>query len=306
MSEAKRRWASQPFACRQCSCVLAPQESSGEISVNEEIARLQLVIDRWRHERGSIRVLEAGCGSASALDFGGDAYIVGIDISEKQLARNQSLDEKVCGDLQRYELPASAFDAIVCWDVLEHLPEPEKALRNFANAAREDGIIVLAAPNILSAKGLATKFTPMWFHIWAYKRFFDFHRAGTDDVGPFPTYLRPAMSPRAIKRFASKSGLSVEYFRLYEALRQKRLLQRHRVANVLWRGFRAGVKYATLGRLDLALSDYIAVLRKPGGDPSQGRFGHRTRDLKSETTQSENSARRNLMIQYGHSRRSHT
>jgi len=235
---------------------------------NEEIVELQSVLDRWRRQRGPIRVLEAGCGSASALDFGENAYIVGLDISEKQLARNESLDEKVCGDVQSYDLPSSAFDVIVCWNVLEHLPEPERALRNFAKAIRDDGLIILGAPNLLSGKGLVTKLTPLWFHVWAYNKFFGYDHAGADDIGPFRTYLRSSVSPRSIKRFASESGFSVEHFRLYEALRQKRLLKRFPFANALWRIFSALVKFASLGRVDLALSDYIAVLRKRGADAS--------------------------------------
>jgi 2-polyprenyl-3-methyl-5-hydroxy-6-metoxy-1,4-benzoquinol methylase len=93
----------------------------------EEINKLQSVIShQLLSNKKNIRVLEAGCGSASHFNFGQNAYLVGIDISEEQLKSNSVLNEKILGDIQVYNLPVTNFDVIVCWYVLEHLPEPEK------------------------------------------------------------------------------------------------------------------------------------------------------------------------------------
>ena len=132
---------------------------------------LQDLVDKQLNGR-AVRLLEAGCGSASHINFGGDVWITGIDISNKQLERHSSLNEKVLGDIQCYEFAPRSFDAIICWDVLEHLPQPKLALRKFAQAIKPGGIVILKLPNVLSLKGLITKFFPHYFHVLAYRYFY--------------------------------------------------------------------------------------------------------------------------------------
>src|SRR5215469_10920312 len=95
-----------------------------------EFPGLQDLVDKQLDGR-AVRLLEAGCGSASHIHFGSDIWITGIDISQKQLDRHLSLNEKILGDIQRYDLAPRSFDAIICWDVLEHLQQPNLALRKF-------------------------------------------------------------------------------------------------------------------------------------------------------------------------------
>ena len=105
--------------------------------MDEQITKLQSAVGELLTNTEPLKVLEAGCGSSSRITIGQDAYIVGIDISEKQLERNSSLNGKLLGDIQSYDLPVSHFDVVVCWNVLEHLREPERALRNFVKALKE-------------------------------------------------------------------------------------------------------------------------------------------------------------------------
>ena len=123
-------------------------------------AELQDVIDRLVANEKPITVLEAGCGSATHIRLSDHARIVGIDNSEDQLARNSYVSQKIVGDVQTHEFEEGGFDLIMCWDVLEHLPHSEKALRSFARAAKPGGVIPLVLPNVYSLKGLITKFTP--------------------------------------------------------------------------------------------------------------------------------------------------
>ena len=122
--------------------------------------RLQAVVDQHLEGRDALRILEAGCGSASHLRFGPGAHLVGIDISERQLDRNGALDEKIVGDLQSHPL-GSGYDLIVCWDVLEHLPRPDDALENMLASVAPGGLLVIAA-----VVGLywMTHRMPVWKH----------------------------------------------------------------------------------------------------------------------------------------------
>jgi ubiquinone/menaquinone biosynthesis C-methylase UbiE len=73
-----------------------------------------------------ISVLEAGCGARSPVDFGDLAHVVGLDIDEAALRKNDKLDEALVGDLETYPLPAETFDVVFCRYVLEHLKDPEQ------------------------------------------------------------------------------------------------------------------------------------------------------------------------------------
>jgi SAM-dependent methyltransferase len=227
---------------------------------------LQQVIDKLLNNRQNLKVLEAGCGSATEIKIPEDAYFVGIDISEKQLERNSLLKEKILGDIQSYDLPASDFDVIVCFYVLEHVPKPELALKNFLRSIKEEGIIILALPNVLSIWGLTTKLTPHGFHIWVYRNIFGEKKAGTDDVGPFPTFSRYSISPESIKQFALTNGLLIEYFDLYENFRQQGIRKKY---GAVWNLLKGMTKVLSLGNIDTDSTDYIIVLKKPKASTAQ-------------------------------------
>jgi SAM-dependent methyltransferase len=154
-------------------------------------------------------LLEAGCGSASYFSFDDIVKSVGIDIDEDQLRKNTLLDEKILGDLETYRLPSAKFDVVVCWDVIEHLSRPQKALANLFNSLKPGGLIILGFPNLMSFKGIVTKATPFWFHE-AFYRFMKY------SARHFPTYLRMDIIPGRVVSFAERSGLSIEYYEMVE------------------------------------------------------------------------------------------
>jgi SAM-dependent methyltransferase len=225
----------------------------------ERILKLQEFIDNLLDVKADVIVLEAGCGSTSFFRFKQRVHIVGIDISEKQLLRNTVLDERILGDIQYHEFQPSSFDVIVCWNVLEHLPKPKLALKKFAVAVKDDGIIVLGLPNVFSLKGLLTKYLPYRFHVLIYRYLFGKRNAGKDDIGPFKTYLRFSITPTAIKKFAVNNGLKVVYFDTHDAL-DADYLRRNKIAYVTYKILRAFAEFVSLGKL--GNSDFIIVLHK--------------------------------------------
>ena len=227
-----------------------------------EIAEVQLKINQELSGKQKTRVLEAGCGSASHINFPSDSYLIGIDLSEKQLDRNSRLDEKIIGDLQHYNLPHKSFDVIVCWDVLEHLEFPSKALEKFSLAVKTGGLLVLALPNVLSLKGLITKFTPHWFHIWFYRNYYGSKLAGTGDIGPFPAFLKFSVSPRRLKSFAKKNNFEIQHFQLLEYSSQKRFRTNFWVVNFLFYTLGTVITSLTFGRVSIFNSDCLLLLKK--------------------------------------------
>jgi SAM-dependent methyltransferase len=227
-----------------------------------EIGKLQDVLDTFLAVREKVRVLEAGCGSVTYLDFRDKAYVVGLDLSERQLERNASLDERILGDVESYPLPSREYDVIVCWNVLEHVPHPERAIRNFGSAVRDDGIVIIAIPNVRSIKGLVTKFTPYRFHLWVHRSLLGRADAGTDGRGPFPTFLRAAIAPRSLLRAAADAGLGAAYVSLYEGGQQRRLREKFRVVGAAWSVLQWFVRAVSFGVISPDQTDCLLVLRR--------------------------------------------
>lgn len=98
------------------------------------------------------RVLDAGCGEGHVSGWVAEALpaaqITGVDGREEALeayrARNPRARAQQ-GDLRTLPFPDGAFDAVVCTEVLEHLPEPPVVLRELARVCH--GHLVLTVPH---------------------------------------------------------------------------------------------------------------------------------------------------------------
>jgi SAM-dependent methyltransferase len=180
---------------------------------------------------------------------------VGIDVSPEELAANHDLDEALVGDIQTYPLPAAAYDLIVCWDVLEHLPRPQSAVDNLIRALKPGGLLVIKVPNVVSLKGLVTRWTPRRFHRIVIARLFPSLPAGFE---PFKTYLRFAISARSLSGQLSRNGLEVRYLGLYEGYIQQELRRRVHLDGLPWRALKA-ISRLTRGRLEIEATEIVLV-----------------------------------------------
>lgn len=241
----------------------------GPPTIYDAVDGVQAVVDRLLPRTRPRRVLEAGCGSCGHVEIRPDDHLVGIDISERQLARNTTLHEKICGDLQTHALAPASFDLVVCWYVLEHLPRPQLALDRMVRSLRPGGLLVLAQPSPLSPKGLITKFTPHWFHVGVYRYVFGRRQAGRDDNPPFPTFLSWAIRPAALRNYGRAHDLTVVYDLRFEDYTQRRLRTERPIYRAAYVGLDRVLRALSGGRYDAYHSDYVLVLRKPGADLGQ-------------------------------------
>lgn len=101
------------------------------------------------------RVLEAGCGvgaqMALLLERFPGIHLTGIDLSAAQLAKARSLlrapleqgrVQLAQASVYALPFPDAAFDAVLTFWVLEHLPDPEAALRELHRVIKPGGRIV--------------------------------------------------------------------------------------------------------------------------------------------------------------------
>lgn len=228
------------------------------------IQKLQSLLDDTFSNEAH-KLLEAGCGSFTHVTIPGDNHITGIDISQEQLDKNSKLNEKIKADIQTYELTENHYDLIICWDVMEHLPFPAMALQNFKKAINNTGLIILAMPNVYSLKGLITRFTPHWFHVFVYKYIFNKADAGQPGCAPFPTFLKFEIAPRALTKFARESGFDVVFMEMEDRFPQ--IIREDK--RYLYLGYVACsylLKIVSLGMLGgINNTDFVCVLRKKQG-----------------------------------------
>ena len=100
------------------------------------------------------RVLDVGCGAgnvARVLRAAGAAEVWGIEVVPEIAERaRDALDELVLGtveDALSGERLEGSFDTIVCYDVLEHLVDPEAVLRGLRDVAVPGGRLHVSVPN---------------------------------------------------------------------------------------------------------------------------------------------------------------
>jgi SAM-dependent methyltransferase len=99
------------------------------------------------------RVLDAGCGVGYGSAFLGEtaSSVVGVDVSGEAIdyarARYGGGNvEFAVGDLQRLEHGDAAFDAVVAFEVIEHLPHPERFVAEAGRVLKSDGVLVVSTP----------------------------------------------------------------------------------------------------------------------------------------------------------------
>jgi len=224
-------------------------------------ATAQAVYDCVMSDAKWKRVLDAGCGSACVLSFDSRTSVVGLDASPTELGLNERLDERILGNLETHYLEAETYDAVVCWNVLEHLSRPEAAMANVAGSLRRGGLLIIALPLALSAKALLAKFTPLRFHIWCYRRLLGSPTAGTPGYGPYRTYMRTSIAPNWLERSAAHLGLRLVHRSVYE-IRIDDWLPHSPILLRLWLLITAVLKRLTIGRYDPRLSDALLIFAK--------------------------------------------
>lgn len=107
------------------------------------------------------RVLEVGCGTGISLPlYGPNCRLHGIDISDGILAKARARARRLptvealdVMDAERLRFPDASFDVVVAQYVVTAVPDPERALSEFARVARPGGEIVITT-RIGAGRGL--------------------------------------------------------------------------------------------------------------------------------------------------------
>ena len=211
-----------------------------------------------------LAIYEAGGGSTSFLPLSvlDRAYVTVVDIDEDQIRNNDYAQETILGDIQSYRFKPGSFDLVICYNVIEHLPDVEAALLGFCESLRPGGLILIGAPNPKSLSGVVTKYSPHWFHVWFYRHVRGDKNAGKPGQAPFPTFFHPLVSLARLEAFAKAHGLQVIYKREYESPRFPEMRARKPVLAALLDAFAVVANLFLSDKADVRRGDYHVILRK--------------------------------------------
>lgn len=103
---------------------------------------------RWTYES----VLDVGCGAIAPyvrhLESLGKR-VVGVDFAYPflEMAKQRGQDRGVQGDATALPFPDASFDAVICSETLEHIPDDRGAIAEIHRVLRPGGLLFLTVPN---------------------------------------------------------------------------------------------------------------------------------------------------------------
>lgn len=122
----------------------------------------------------ALKIMDMGCNRGydvfrmSKKFAGSSLSFTGLDISPvdieyaKDVAAQQKLDNCifVVGNAEATEFKENSFDIIVCSELLEHVPQPEKVMKEIYRIVKKGGIAIISTPNADNRLGKLRKFAP--------------------------------------------------------------------------------------------------------------------------------------------------
>jgi 2-polyprenyl-3-methyl-5-hydroxy-6-metoxy-1,4-benzoquinol methylase len=169
-----------PKADQLKSVAMMPDTDSRLISLLETLYNSHNPTRRWLHctRRDWVIAKIAECarerpGRALEIGFGAGIYlralarhydeVVGTDLNHGQLehVRARTADlinlRVVIDDITDSHLPAHSFDLAVCSEVLEHIPDPGRAIAGIRRVIAPGGLLIVSTPQRYSSMELACK-----------------------------------------------------------------------------------------------------------------------------------------------------
>lgn len=126
---------------------------------------------------GREKILEVGCGRGfylkTLITAWPDLQVTGLDLNEKYLAvakkfLGNSKVKLARGDATKLPFKANSFDRIIATEILEHIPDDEKALEEMYRVLKPGGIAMITVPN----KNYPFCWDPL---NWIFERLFNWH-----------------------------------------------------------------------------------------------------------------------------------
>lgn len=199
---------------------------------NNESSRISWLQKSLAQISPGSRILDAGAGEQKFRGLCSHLNYVAQDFAQYDGKGNcrglqtdvwdQSKLDIVC-DITSISEPNNSFDAIMCIEVFEHLPDPLAAIREFYRLLRPDGVMILTAPFCS-----LTHFAPYHFYSGFSRYFYESHLPScgfcVDELvenGNYFEYLAQELrrTPAISERYASMRPTRLEFLAIRLVLR---------------------------------------------------------------------------------------
>lgn len=127
-----------------------PRDGEGSLIDTEHRARY------WWASRvvRDMRVLDAGCGVGYGIEIlaAGAASVTGLDVDpeaveEARIRFGAAAEEIVRGDLRELPFDDASFDAVTCFETIEHIEDGARALAELRRVLKAEGLLLISSPN---------------------------------------------------------------------------------------------------------------------------------------------------------------
>ena len=127
-----------------------PHEMKGELVEAEHLSRYW-----WASALApGRRVLDAGCGMAygsALMAEAGAAEVTGVDLAEDVIrAARAEVGDSIrleAADVASLPFEDGAFDLVVCFEVIEHVPDQDRVLAELRRVLGRGGVLAISSPN---------------------------------------------------------------------------------------------------------------------------------------------------------------
>jgi len=113
----------------------------------DKVKLISILLDKIKGPDNKYKILSVGCGTAEELEVlhnYGDVYAIDIDKEVLKFAK-VCKEVKIC-DVCELDYPDEFFDIICAFDVLEHIEDDEKAVKQIYRVLSKNGVFIFTVP----------------------------------------------------------------------------------------------------------------------------------------------------------------
>ena len=184
--------------------------------------RREWVINQLKCLPQGCRLLDAGAGTqqfkkyCAHLDYVSQDFAAYVPSEDGAGLQNDKWDYgelNIISDITNIPEPDESFDAVLCSEVLEHLPDPNAALEEFGRLLKKGGVLLITAPfcslTHQAPYFFSTGFSKFYYEHWLSE--LGFEGIETEANGSYFEYL--AQEAKRLNGISKKySGKELNFF----------------------------------------------------------------------------------------------